>query len=84
MSNKMDLTGQTFGRWTVLCEAEPRLNTYGYPIRVWRCQCNCELHTIKDLGQSALTSGRSQSCGCLRKFNKGGKINWEGLEEKML
>lgn len=65
--NKYDLTGQKFGRWTVL---ERDLNyrkehnlknqeTY------WKCQCECG--TIKTIVRGNLINGKSSSCGCLRR-----------------
>ena len=61
-----DLTGQRFGRWTVLEQAED----YVYPSTQihaarWRCQCGCEAKTIKDINANRLLSGQSKSCGCL-------------------
>ena len=58
----MDLVGQTFGRWTVLKEETPK----GYNKR-WLCECSCDKHTQKIIYQGSLTSGKSQSCGCLAK-----------------
>lgn len=63
----MNLTGQTFGRWTVQYEAEPKYNKRGYIIRRWHCQCNCSDATEKDIAESELTNGRSKSCGCLQR-----------------
>lgn len=57
-----DLTGQKFGRWTVLSKA-PSRNRAVY----WLCQCDCG--TIKEVKGASLTSGRSSSCGCLHKEN---------------
>lgn len=54
-----DLTGQRFGRWTVLY----RVPNKGKSV-MWRCKCDCG--TIKDV--IAATLGKSSnSCGCLRK-----------------
>ena len=61
----MDLTGQTFGRWTVLSEAEPR--GYAY---YWLCECSCENHTRREVLQDTLVSGRSKSCGCIKSKKK--------------
>ena len=57
-----DLTGQRFGRWTVLNKA-PSRNKAVY----WLCQCDCG--TIKEVKGASLTSGRSSSCGCFHKEN---------------
>lgn len=60
-SQKIDLTGQRFGRWTVLEQAAPG---EGYSTR-WLCECDCG--TIKTVDAQLLRSGRSQSCGCLQE-----------------
>ena len=59
-SGGQDLTGQRFGRWTVLnlCEKTGRE-------RYWRCQCDCG--TIKDVMGRNLKNGKSTSCGCYKK-----------------
>lgn len=60
-TQKIDLTSQRFGRWTVLKQAAPG---EGYSTR-WLCECDCG--TIKTVGAQLLRSGRSQSCGCLQE-----------------
>lgn len=55
--SKLDLTGQTFGRLTVLREAKKKGEH-----RYWVCRCSC--NTIKEIGQSNLRAGKSTSCGC--------------------
>ena len=61
-----DLTGNRYGRWTVLernYEAQERRQT---PISVWVCRCDCG--TIKnEVLYNSLTRGGSQSCGCLKR-----------------
>ena len=56
----IDLTGQKFGRWTVL-EKAPSKNKAVY----WICQCECG--EIKEVKAASLRSGKSKSCGCLQK-----------------
>lgn len=58
-----DLTGKTFGRWTVLYRGENNKNGAPY----WYCQCSCDNKTIKLIRGHQLTSGRTKSCGCLTK-----------------
>lgn len=58
MGQFKDLTGQRFGRLTVVKFAE-RKGQYTY----WECQCDCGKKTI--VYSYSLTSGRTQSCGCL-------------------
>lgn len=56
----IDLTGQKFGRLTVLERAE---NKNGY-VR-WKCRCDCGNEKIVMSYQ--LRKGGTQSCGCLQK-----------------
>ncbi len=52
-----DLTGQVFGRLTVLAlERRPS------GVLAWRCRCECG--TIKNVIGSALTGVKTRSCGC--------------------
>ena len=60
MPRLIDLTGQKFGRWTVLYKA-PSLNKH----TMWHCQCSCG--NEKDVQGTHLKSGASLSCGCLHK-----------------
>ena len=63
--NFMDLTGKRFGRWTVLGEADERINDHVH----WRCRCDCGTEAVVD-GQD-LRNGRSKSCGCFIKDWRG-------------
>ena len=55
-----DLTGQKFGRLTVLYRAESRKGcTY------WHCRCECGVE--KDVPAGALKKGSTRSCGCLNR-----------------
>ena len=54
----MDLTGQTYGRLTVLREGEKKLKQ-----RTWVCKCSCG--SIVTVSQMNLRSGATKSCGCL-------------------
>lgn len=60
MPKLIDLTGQRFGRWTVL-ERAPNRNRTVY----WLCQCDCG--TIKEVKGQCLREGESTSCGCYQK-----------------
>lgn len=60
-----DLTGQKFGRWTVLYRGEDRYNKQGYPRIYWTCKCDCG--TIRDVSAVSLVNKQSTSCGCKRK-----------------
>lgn len=61
MSKLIDLTGQKFGRLTVLYKDTTRTTNSG---SYWVCQCECG--TIKSIKSSSLRRGEILSCGCLR------------------
>ena len=63
---KIDISGQTFGRWTVLERA------YG---ATWRCRCECGTERV--VTGSSLKLGTSPSCGCLSR-NRVTKHGMEG------
>lgn len=63
-----DLTGQVFGRLTVLREAEPIMRSDGKHIRTWLCRCDCGREVV--IRQHNLTNKVTRSCGCLRKERK--------------
>lgn len=65
---KLDLTGQRFGRLTVLRE-EPQRDKYGRVM--WICRCDCG--NIVSVAGTDLRRGSTKSCGCLPKGRK--KIN---------
>lgn len=69
MRTYRDLTGETFGRWNVLREAEPRYDTSNHLRRFWICECSCDKHTIREVSNASLVKGNSTSCGCTRIEN---------------
>lgn len=60
-----DLTGQRFGRLTVLYMDEDKVTPSGYRVHMWRCICDCG--TEKTVRGKSLTGGVTRSCGCLAK-----------------
>lgn len=60
-----DLRGLQFGRWTVIrratVEEERHYKNCGY----WLCRCECGSEAL--VNSSMLKSGKSKSCGCLRR-----------------
>lgn len=60
----MDLTGQKFGRLTVIERDNSKPKGHGKPV-YWICQCDCG--TIKSVKADHLRRGYTQSCGCLHK-----------------
>jgi hypothetical protein len=63
MTTRIDITGQRFGRWTVIefshVDHLRRAN--------WRSRCDCGIE--KTIRLSHLTGNKSQSCGCLHREN---------------
>lgn len=62
MSKLIDLTGQKFGRLTVIAKDNNRKSSTG---SYWVCQCECG--KIKSIRSASLRKGEIQSCGCYRK-----------------
>ncbi len=62
-----DLTGQTFGFWTVLERGETRYYKGGGQAVCWVCQCVCG--SLKTVPGRDLKSGASQSCGCMSSMS---------------
>lgn len=60
----IDLTGQKFGRWTVIEQGEYKIIKSGRRYRTWLCICECG--TVREVVEYSLVSNKSISCGCLR------------------
>jgi len=58
---RIDITGQRFGRWTVIAFAkiDAKRNVY------WSCVCDCGERRVVQGG--ALKNGKSFSCGCWQR-----------------
>lgn len=61
---KIDLTGQRFGRLVVLREIENYISAGGSKYRQWECQCDCG--NVVNVLQTSLRKGATKSCGCLQ------------------
>lgn len=61
MGKLVDLTGQRFGRLSVVSREQNNKNNKA----MWLCKCDCG--NLKTILGSHLTSGNTQSCGCQRK-----------------
>lgn len=61
----LGLTGKRFGRLIVLRDAGRTVFPSGNSTRKWECACDCGTKVI--ILQGALTSGATQSCGCLQR-----------------
>lgn len=66
MAQLIDITGQKFGRYTVLGQAESKHGkTY------WLCRCECG--NERTVQGTHLKMGRAQSCGCLAREQRAQK-----------
>lgn len=75
MGRAKDLKGQRFGRWFVIEKTEVK-NGKVY----WLCKCDCG--NTKTVCAYSLTSGKSQSCGCLHHemISEQAKQQWQDEE----
>lgn len=65
-AEQFGLTGQVFGRLTVLGRGDDyHMPSTGKPFARWRCRCECGLEV--DVTTSNLRQGRTRSCGCLQR-----------------
>lgn len=62
MSKLIDLTGQRFGRLTVIERVEDYVTPSGQHKARWLCKCDCG--NEKKVTATALKRGNTQSCGC--------------------
>ena len=76
---KTDLTGETFGYWTVLGKDE---SFHGGQNTRWICRCKCG--AIKSILRFTLTNGRSQSCGCKISDKRKGINKTHGMSRTRL
>lgn len=74
--------GDTFGKWTVLEEVEPKIYPSGRESRMFRCVCECG--TIKTIKISGLTNGTSRSCGCLMREKAAERATRHGFSKHPL
>ena len=79
---KNDLTGKRFGRLTVLRRVD---NYRKSNCILYECECSCENKTKCVVDSGSLTSGHTQSCGCLR-LEKVREVcgKWFTLEDKQI
>ena len=61
-TNFLDLTGQRFGRLTVIKEADKYISPQGLKFAQWLCKCDCGNDTI--VLATNLKKGTTKSCGC--------------------
>lgn len=57
--------GSRFSRLTIVDVGEPYITPKGVSCKRWKCLCDCGNFVLARY--SALTSGNTKSCGCIRK-----------------
>lgn len=66
MAAPKDLTGERFGRLTVMeLDPTPYLSPSGKPTRRWRCRCDCG-NEVTVLTNALTGRNGTRSCGCTR------------------
>lgn len=72
MGKFIDLTGQQFGRLTVV----ERAKNEGREVR-WLCKCECGNYCV--VLRSDLRTGQTRSCGCLKSENSRNMLTSHGM-----
>lgn len=65
MGKFIDLTGQKFGRLTIIERAENYIAPCGHHTPMWKCKCECGNEYVAN--PAHLKNGRVKSCGCFNK-----------------
>ena len=77
LANKKDLTGEKFGKLTVLGDSYQRDKNRHV---LWECQCSCKNYTIVLVTTSNLKDGSTSSCGC---GHSSGEIKIKSMLDKL-
>lgn len=77
-----DLTGQQFGRYTVL-RRDTETVKYGGRMPNYICQCACG-SPLRSVPRQSLTKGQAKSCGCLHKEIVAAKATKHGCHTERL
>lgn len=75
-NNFVDLTGQSFGRLTVIRKGNGRYTKGGQYKTTWICKCACG--NEKEIDAQKLKKGKTVSCGCYMK-EVTGSINFNDI-----
>lgn len=80
LRTKDDLTGQRFGRWTVIRRAPLMAKAKNGERNGWLCQCDCG--TMRVVLTRHLVGGKSKSCGCDRTEKALNRIEIENVLQR--
>lgn len=75
--NLVDMTGQRFGRLTVLCRSESVKKR-----TMWKCICDCGTEIVAEAHN--LKTGHTCSCGCLQRERTGTANRTHGKRQTRL
>ena len=78
VKTKDNLTGQIFGRLTVLYQVEDHICPNGRHHDQWLCQCSCGSEPIVVIGSSLRYGEHTRSCGCLDSETKASRATKHG------
>lgn len=78
----LDISGNKYGRLTVLRKAPDSIGKTGRNTKKWTCLCECG--TEKDIPQYSLIHGTTSSCGCIAIENAKLKNITHGLSDTPL
>lgn len=67
MGRFVDLTGERFGRLTVIGRDKDYISPKGQKKAQWLCVCDCNKDKIISVVGGSLSRGFTQSCGCIAK-----------------
>lgn len=82
MSKLIDLTGQKFGRLTVLNREQDYILPCGQHQALWKCKCDCgKICIIRGL---SLRSNHTKSCGCFHDEASGDRTRTHGKSNERL
>lgn len=76
MPIRVDLTKRRYNRWTFLSFSRVKKLKCGQRKTYWMCKCDCG--TIKEVYNNSIVSGKSLSCGCIKRkleFGQAAKNN---------
>lgn len=65
MSRFIDLTGESFGKLTVLEKQKSKETPNGTKVAMWKCICDCGNYIT--CSSQSLRTGKTKSCGCIQR-----------------
>lgn len=77
-----DLTGQKFGRLTVLKKADNHTTPNGSIVTMWKCKCDCG--NIRIVTSRNLRTGHTTSCGCFNNEKRIERKTIHGYRHKRI